>query len=120
MMEWLAGAVDAHVLKVYSADNSFTGHAPPALVKKVSLKRKYVVVSAEAASGITEKARDARANIEQAIRLKYDDASLGCSSSRAEAWAQKKSQMCRERTTAVFTHICHWMLVAGPGTRTYK
>ena len=104
MMEWLAGAVDAYVLKVYSADNSLTGHAPPALAKHIFLKRKYVVVSAESAWDIMEKAHHTRANIEQASRLKDDDVSLGCSSPRAEALAQKKNQMCCERTTAVFTH----------------
>ena len=67
-----------------------------------------------------DKAHHARAIIEQAVRLKDDDASLGCSSSRAEVWAQKKNQMYCERTTAVFTHTYHWNLVADPGTHTYK
>ena len=122
MMEWLAGAVDAYVLKVYSADNSLTGHAPPALVNTARgpLKRKYVVVSAEAAWDVMEKAHHARANLEQAIRLKDDEASLGCHYSQAERWAQKKNQMYCERTSAVFTHIYHWNLVADPGTHTYK
>ena len=119
MMEWLAGAVDAYVLKVYSADNSLTGRAPPALVTKISLKRKYVVVSAEAAWDIMDKAHHARANIEQAIRLKDDDASFDCSSSRADVWAQKKIQMYCERTTAVITQNYHWNLVAALGTHTY-
>ena len=77
-------------------------------------------MSAEAAWDVMEKAHHARANVAQAIRLKDDDASLGCSSSRAEVWAQKKNQMYCERTTAVFTHTYHWNLVADPGTHTYK
>ena len=67
-----------------------------------------------------EKARAARTNVAQAIRLKDDEGCLGCSSSRADYWVQKKAQMYQERVSVAFTQLQHWNLVADPGTHSYK
>ena len=88
MLQWVAETVDSYVLRVYSEDNAQVHLAPPSIVHggcgAASPTRKYVVVSPEAAWDVMEKALAARANVEQAIRLKDDEASLGCSSSQAE------------------------------------
>ena len=120
MVEWLAGALDAYVLRVFSADNVLTGTAPPSLKHQSPAKRKYTVVSPEASWDLMEKAMQARTNVEQALRHKDDEDSLGCSASNAEMWGQKKIKMYGGRTSSVFTNRYHWNLVADPGTHAYK
>ena len=66
-----------------------------------------------------EKARAARTNLVQAIRLKNDESSLGCSSSRAEAWMTKKDLMYNQGLEIVLPLETHWNMVAGPGTHSY-
>ena len=80
----------------------------------------HSVVSAESAWDLMEKARAARTNVQEAIRLKDDEQSLGCSSSRADFSIQKKVQMYQERASVAFIQLDHWNLVADPGTHTYK
>ena len=58
MLKWIAGAVEAYVLGVYSEDNPLTHLAPPALMHKFGSKRKYTVVSGEAAWDVMAKARE--------------------------------------------------------------
>ena len=67
-----------------------------------------------------EKARAARTNVAQAIRLKDDEGWPGCSLSRAAYCIQKKAQMNQERVSIAFTRLHHWNLVADPGTHSYK
>ena len=81
MMEWLAGALDAYVLGC-----SDTEAAPPSLKHRRPSKRKYTVVSPEAAWNLMEKAAHSSANLQQAVEPKNDEASFDCSSSRATYW----------------------------------
>ena len=121
MLKWIAGAIEAYVLQVYSKDNPLAHLAPPSLMHGDGHKRKYTVVSPEAAWDVMAKAREKRTNLEQAIRLKDDEATLGCSDSRAESWMQKKSLMYQERVHAFkFPQVQHWNLIADPGTHSYK
>ena len=115
MMEWLAGALDAYVLGC-----SDTEAPPPALAHRSPSKRKYTVVSPEAAWDLMEKAARSSATVEQAIKLKDDEASFGCGSSCAERWLHIYQQMYSQRTTCVFSNLYHWNLVADPGTHAYK
>ena len=90
MLKWIAGAVEAYVLQSYSEDNPLTHLAPPALIfSGKGCQRKYTVVSPEAAWDVMAKAREKRTNLEQAIRLKDDEPTLGCGQSRGEMWMQK-------------------------------
>ena len=63
MMEWLAGALDAYVLGC-----SDTEAAPPSLKHRRPSKRKYTVVSPEAAWNLMEKAADTSAKIGPALK----------------------------------------------------
>ena len=120
MVEWLAGALDAYVLRAFSADNELTENAPPSLKHQSPSKRKYTVVAPEASWDLMEKALQSRANVEQSLRLKDDEDNLGCADKNGQTWGQKKIVMYGERASAVFTCIYHWNLVADPGTHAYK
>ena len=120
MLPWIAGAVESYVLRVYSGDNPLTSLAPPAIVSGNGFLRQYTTVSAEAAWDVMAKARASGADLVQALRLKDDAPDLGCSSSRAEAWMQKKQLMYDARVHLAFPHMRHWNLVADPGTHSYK
>ena len=63
-----------------------------------------------------EKAVQPNANLQQVGKLKDDEASFGCGSSRSERRLQVYQQMYSQRTTCVLTNLYHSMLVADPGT----
>ena len=94
--------------------------APPAIRMGSASGRAYVVVSPEAAWDLMERARKARCNLQQAIRLKDDEATLGCSAFCGESWMQKKDLMYQGRLSATFTQCMHWNMVADPGSHAYK
>ena len=114
MMEWLAGALDAYVLGC-----SDTEAAPPSLKHRRPSKRKYTVVSPEAAWNLMEKAAHG-ANIREALALKEDEACFGCSRHPGEYWTLKKQKMYSQRISCVFSNLHHWNLVADPGNHSYK
>jgi len=121
LLQWIAGALDSYVLRVYSDDNALVHRAPPSLLRGLGgTARQYVMVSPEAAWNLMERAQIARTNVEQAIRLRTDDADLGCSTTVADVWAQKMMQMYMERTSYVFTQLVHWNLASDPGSHSYK
>ena len=99
---------------------SDTEAAPPSLKHRSPSKRKYTVVSPEAAWNLMEKAAHLSANLRQAVAIKDDEASFGCSSSRGEYWSCLYQQMYSQRMSCVFSHLHHWNLVADPGNHSYK
>ena len=102
MMEWLAGALDAYVLGC-----SDTEAAPPSLKHHSPAKRKYTVVSPEAAWNLMEKAAHSRASLQQAVELKNDEASFGCSSSRATYCNLLYQKTYSQRISCVFSNLHH-------------
>ena len=116
LCKWIAGAVESYVRRFYSDGNPEVHRAPPALKFK---KRTYV--SPEASWELMEKARDARATMAQAIKLRSDQPDLGCGSGLSTAWAIKRERMYEERAaTIVCDGLMHWNMAADPGSHSYK
>ena len=67
-----------------------------------------------------EKARVSRTNLRQSLRLRDDDAELGCHDRQADRWIEARTVMYFERMSALFAQLDHWNVVADPGTHSYR
>ena len=77
-------------------------------------------MSDDAKWDLMEKARLARTNYAQALRLRADCASLGGNEKEGDRWASTRCFMYHERVTQLFRQIWHYCIVADPGTHSYK
>ncbi len=120
LVRWAARLVDSYIRRVYTNDNPVVNRAPPSIIRRrAGNARGYTLVSPEASWDLMVRARGARANCAQAIRLRSDDASLGCGDCQGDMWVHKRNQMYMDRST-VFARTMHWNLVADPGMHSYR
>ena len=75
-MTWLGDRTDKYVLTIYHAEHPIVHRAPPALTQTQGAARRRTEVQPEAIWDMIAKAKYARANIQQAIALKSDEAAF--------------------------------------------
>ena len=122
LLSWLSDLVDRYVIRTYAicADAAVQCPSPQSLRHRCKSGRTYTFVSDDAKWEILEKARLARANYAQALRLRADCDSLGGNEKEGDRWASTRGFMYHERVTKLFTQITHYCIVADPGTHSYK
>ena len=119
-LTWLSVRIDEYLGQTHSADNPAVHQPPPALNVRRGSGRQYISISAEAAWNTMLKAREARANLEQAIVLNRDV--VGCHQSAGDVWQNKLLQMYQVRCSLLWCTpaINHWNIVADPGRHSYN
>jgi len=118
----LATCLDAYCSATFREGDPVAMSPPPALRRTGGETRGYVKTTPEAAWELLEKARGSRTNVEQALRLRNDQDTLGCCSSVGLSWINKSLQLYYERCELGFDprDVYHWNLVADPGHHSYK
>ena len=117
LVSWLSVHFDKYILELHMPNNVNVDTAPPALHHKASEnKRQYTEVSPEAIWELMDRSSLTGMSLRGAIKLRSDEATLGCSPTQCDHWTNKLQQMYSCRASLGFLNVKHFNIVADGST----
>ena len=125
LLQWIARKMDVYVMQTFQSPAYDV--PPPSLAHRASPgcttgKRSYIKMSAEAAWGLMEDARESHTNLQQVAQLYKKDEAYGCCTTSSYRCMNIFNQLYYTRCQHGFRaeDVHHIQLVADPGTHSYK
>ena len=117
VLKWVAARTDSYIVHTYALSHN-TDKSAPSLTSHGG--RRYVSINADTIWNTMVGAKHAGASLRQAIKLKSEDGTLGCSWTCGDIWINKYQQMYHDRAKACFSDQTHINIVADAGTHDCK